>query len=316
MSSEFVIELFQKLKDKNLSDKSINLYIKYLINLNNKEPFNNLMFLKNTDDILKKLENYSDNTKKTILSAITSILSLYNDKPVYKKLHKFYFELMMNKATDMKNIDSSIKTEKENKNWIEWDEILTIRGRLNSEVSEFVNNKIISVAQYNKLLSLLVLSLYTMIPPRRNIDYIECYFITQYKDDLDSNKNYLDYKNKEFIFTNYKTSKKYGIQKIKIESDLLDIINLYLKHHPLNPDKKLLFKKNIEFRFLVFSDGSPFNLNSTTRLLNKLFDGKRIGSSMLRHIYLSSKYNIDEMKKDADAMGHSLSEQKTYMKID
>lgn len=315
MSSEFVIELFQKLKDKNLSDKSTNLYVKYLINLNNKEPFNNLMFLKNTDDILKKLENYSDNTKKTILSAITSILSLYNDKSVYKKLHKFYFELMMNKANDMKNIDSNVKTEKENKNWIEWDEIITIRERLKNEILEFIDNKIISVAQYNKLLSLLVLSLYTMIPPRRNVDYIEMFFINHNKDTLDSNKNYLDYINKKFIFNNYKTNKKYGLQSLEIPNNLLEIINLYLKHHPLNPDKKLLFKKNIEFRFLVFSDGSPFNLNSTTRLLNKLFDGKRIGSSMLRHIYLSSKYNIDEMKTDADAMGHSLMEQKSYMKI-
>lgn len=315
MSSEFVIELFQKLKDKNLSDKSTNLYVKYLINLNNKESFNNLMFLKNTDDILKKLEKYSDNTKKTILSAITSILSLYNDKPVYKKLHKFYFELMMNKATDMKNIDSNIKTEKENKNWIEWEEIITIRERLKNDVSEFVNNKIISVAQYNKLLSLLVLSLYTLTPPRRNVDYIDMYFINHNKDSLDSNKNYLDYKNKKFIFNNYKTNKKYGLQSLEIPNDLLEIIDLYLKHHPLNPDKKLLFKKNIEFRFLVFSDGSPFNLNSTTRVLNKLFDGKRVGSSMLRHIYLSSKYNIDEMKKDADAMGHSVEEQRNYMKL-
>jgi len=315
MSSEFVIELFQKLKDKNLSDKSTNLYVKYLINLNNKESFNNLMFLKNTDDILKKLEKYSDNTKKTILSAITSILSLYNDKPVYKKLHKFYFELMMNKATDMKNIDSNVKTEKENKNWIEWEEIITIRERLKNDVSEFVNNKIISVAQYNKLLSLLVLSLYTLTPPRRNVDYIDMYFINHNKDSLDSNKNYLDYKNKKFIFNNYKTNKKYGLQSLEIPNDLLEIIDLYLKHHPLNPDKKLLFKKNIEFRFLVFSDGSPFNLNSTTRVLNKLFDGKRVGSSMLRHIYLSSKYNIDEMKKDADAMGHSVEEQRNYMKL-
>ena len=315
MSSEFVIELFQKLKDKNLSDKSTNLYVKYLINLNNKESFNNLMFLKDTDNILKKLEKYSDNTKKTILSAITSILSLYNDKPVYKKLHKFYFELMMNKATDMKNIDSNVKTDKENKNWISWDEIITIRERLKNEVSEFIDNKIISVAQYNKLLSLLVLSLYSMIPPRRNVDYIEMFFINHNKDSLDSNKNYLDYTNKKFIFNNYKTNKKYGLQSLEIPDNLLEIINLYLSHHPLNPDKKLLFKKNTEFRFLVFSDGSPFNLNSTTRLLNKLFDGKRIGSSMLRHIYLSSKYNIDEMKADANAMGHSIEEQRNYMKL-
>jgi len=37
---------------------------------------------------------------------------------------------------------------------------------------------------------------------------------------------------------------------------------------------------------------------------------------MLRHIFLSDKYDIDEMKKDAEAMGHSLEEQKKYMKHD
>jgi hypothetical protein len=56
-------------------------------------------------------------------------------------------------------------------------------------------------------------------------------------------------------------------------------------------------------------------VNAVTRVLNRAF-GKNIGSSMLRHIYLSEKYNIDEMKKDADQMGHSLSLQKEYMKSD
>ena len=37
---------------------------------------------------------------------------------------------------------------------------------------------------------------------------------------------------------------------------------------------------------------------------------------MLRHIYLSTKYNIDEMKRDSNAMGHSLNEQRQYMKDD
>ena len=53
--------------------------------------------------------------------------------------------------------------------------------------------------------------------------------------------------------------------------------------------------------------------NGITRILNKIF-GKKVGSSMLRHIYLSSKYNITEMKEDADAMGHSTKEQKDYLK--
>jgi Mn-dependent DtxR family transcriptional regulator len=39
---------------------------------------------------------------------------------------------------------------------------------------------------------------------------------------------------------------------------------------------------------------------------------------MLRHVYLSDKYKLDmdEMKKDADAMGHNLSTQRDYIKTD
>jgi len=38
---------------------------------------------------------------------------------------------------------------------------------------------------------------------------------------------------------------------------------------------------------------------------------------MLRHIFLSNKYGdiIEEQKKDADAMGHSVEQQKDYIKI-
>jgi hypothetical protein len=54
-------------------------------------------------------------------------------------------------------------------------------------------------------------------------------------------------------------------------------------------------------------------VNAITRILNRIF-GRKVAASMLRHIYLSDKYDIKEMKADADAMGHSLEEQKKYMK--
>jgi hypothetical protein len=68
----------------------------------------------------------------------------------------------------------------------------------------------------------------------------------------------------------------------------------------------------------VASDGEPIvAVNAITRVLNKVF-GKKVGSSLLRHIYLSSKYGdtLAEMKKDSAAMGHSLEVQKTYIKND
>ena len=53
--------------------------------------------------------------------------------------------------------------------------------------------------------------------------------------------------------------------------------------------------------------------NGMTRRFNIIFD-KKISSSILRHSYLSHKYDIDEMKKDSEWMGHSLDTQRTYMK--
>jgi hypothetical protein len=47
--------------------------------------------------------------------------------------------------------------------------------------------------------------------------------------------------------------------------------------------------------------------NAITKKLNAIFDGKKIGSSMLRKMYLTNKYSdvIENMKDDAENMGTS-----------
>jgi integrase len=62
------------------------------------------------------------------------------------------------------------------------------------------------------------------------------------------------------------------------------------------------------------ADGKALTaVNAITRILNKIF-GKKLGSSMLRHIFLSDKYDIKEMEEDAEAMGHSVAEQRKYLR--
>jgi hypothetical protein len=55
--------------------------------------------------------------------------------------------------------------------------------------------------------------------------------------------------------------------------------------------------------------------NDITKLLNKVF-GKNIGSSMLRHIFLTDKYGdiFKASKEDSETMAHSLGEQRSYVK--
>jgi integrase len=118
-----------------------------------------------------------------------------------------------------------------------------------------------------------------------------------------------------FILNQFKTAKKEGQKIIQIPDELRDNINIYLKFHPFI--KLILSKKNNEpVPFLVNFKGQPINqINGITRILNRVFN-KKISSSMLRHIYLSSKYNsvLEEQKKDSELMSHSLSTQKAYIK--
>jgi len=318
--SDFMNELGKELvSKKNITESSAILYMKNLFLLNNKQAFNNLSFLKNTSVIDEILKEYKDNTKKTILSSIVSVLSLYKDKPTYKKIYEHYYDLMMDKATEMKNNNINEKSKTQEDNWITWDDVLNAKAYLKEAIKTFENQKLITPTQFDILLAYMVLSLYSDIPPRRNQDYMDMYFVPSFNETIDKDKNYLDWNNKEFIFLHYKTAKKYGKQTINFNDnkELLEAITTYLKFHPLNPTPLLKkIPKNAHFKFLVYSDGSPLiAVNSITRILNKIF-GKKVGSSMLRHIYLSSKYNISDMKNDAEMMGHSLNEQRQYIKED
>jgi integrase len=138
--------------------------------------------------------------------------------------------------------------------------------------------------------------------------------VKSWKDTMPAERNYLDLDKFRFIFNRYKTAKSSGTQIIDIPADspLRSAIMLYIRHHPVPK----LTKAKTEFRFLVKHDGTPMQtVNSMTRLLNKVF-GRRIGSSMLRHSYLSSKYGkvMEEMKEDAAMMAHDGPTQQTYIR--
>ena len=303
-SNEFMLGLHKRLSEKvygdpprTLSDSTIGTYIRTLVILNNKQPFKNLLFLKKTDDIDAFISKYAESSQKTVYAIITSVLSLDKDRITMKKTYNHYKEETEKRSQKAREVPTELKTEKQDKNWITWDEVQKRRDELEG-------------------LPLLVLSLYTYIAPRRNKDYLEMAVFKALKkdkiEDLSKDKNYLivDYRGtpQQFVFNVYKTAKTYGTQTIPISDPLKSIIKTYLA------SRKLEDPKAKETPFLMDDEGKVLTLdNSITRILNKIF-GKKVGSSMLRHIFLSDKYNIKEMKQIADAMGHSLSQQKEYMK--
>ena len=309
----FTDSIVNELKDKKkLSDSSIRVYLRNLQKLNNDEPLKNFNFLKDTEKIVKKLESYKENTKRNYLISIVSVLSVIN-KPLVKKLHSKYYDMMMKKSNDINENQTNEMTPTQEKNWMAWDDVKLKHKGMETEIDAFNNAKTLSENQYNTLLNYVILSLYVYNPPRRNKDYQIMDIVFEKKPELDKKRNYLDYTNKQFIFNDYKTSSKYGTQTVPVSEDLWKVLSLYFIHHPLL-NKKV--EKETKVPFLVSFNKSPLDkVNSITRVLNRVFE-KAIGSSMLRHIYLTGKYGgvIDEQKKDAENMAHSEQQQKDYIK--
>ena len=317
MDTEFRNNLIEKLKKKNLTDSSIKLYIRNLEKLNNDLPLKNFKFLENTENIIEKLKDYKANTKRGYLISIVATLGCFKeDNKKIAKTYKIYYDNMMNLAKEIKEKPTEEMNDAQKENWLSWDKVKEKFDELKNKVDAFINHKEINEHQYNTLLSYVVLALYIYNPPRRNKDYQLMNLVKNYSDVLPTDINYLSLDDNEFIFNVFKTSKKEGQVKIKFKEDMKNVINQYLKFHPLVKGKKLAKTSNIPF--LVYFDGKDFDkVNSITRILNKVFD-KKIGSSMLRHIFLTDKYGdtLKEQQKDSKAMGHSVEMQKDYIKDD
>lgn len=316
-SVDFIQNISNELKvKKNVSESTVQAYIRNLKKLNNDEPFKNYNFLKNISNIEEKLSKYKENTKRNYLISVVSVLSL-STKPAIKKLYDKYYSLMMKKNEDIKKeVKPNELTDTQEKNWMSWKEVEDKYKSLEAEVDAFSSKKDISEQEYNTLLSYAILSLYIHQAPRRNKDYQIMLVTNKYNVDLPKDRNYLDLDTKSFIFNDYKTASKYGTQHVAISDDLMNALKKYFKYHPLiNVTKKNMSVTGLGW-FLVFKNGSPLDkVNSITRILNKVF-GKAIGSSMLRHIYLTGKYGtvLEEQKKDANDMAHSEAMQKEYVK--
>jgi hypothetical protein len=306
-----MVKLAKSIQDsRGVVETTANEYVNMLKQLNGGLSYSNLGFLKKRTEVMAKMGEYAESTQKSMLGAIVSILSILKDKPTYKSIYNFYYERMMEASKKAREGDSSVKTETQEANWITWEDVVKRLTALEEEVGKFSKNKMITPGQWQTLLSYVVLALYTLIPPRRNQDYQDLFVVKKWNDKMEKDKNYYDIAGKRFIFNKYKTSKAHGAQELDIKDNeaLLSILNLYLKLHPS--------KGKPEMKLLVNGDGSTLaSVNSITRILNKVF-GKHIGSSMLRHIYLSSKYKdtLKEMKDDADAMGHTTEVQREYVK--
>jgi hypothetical protein len=287
---EFLNEIFDK-REKPIGENSRKLYIHNLMKLNNGEPIINLDFLKDINAVLSKLAKYKPTTIRSYIIAICTVLKNNNEK-----LYNQYYEILSKMNNDLKV--NTEKSDKQKENWMDNNDILELFMKLKEEAKTRGKDK------YDNVLRYLILALYVIQSPRRNIDYT----LMKISNDMSDNQyNYLDLVNRQFIFNNYKTAGKYNQVLVPIEDELFKVIKLYLSVHP---EKSKLKNKNYSFHFLISKNGTPIDKSSSmTKIMNKIFGGKKIGSSLLRNIYLTNKYSgvMEQLNQDVADMGTSVS---------
>ena len=284
--------LQEKIKENRpkLSTSSVRTYISILSNLYKKlnGEGNIEWFNKEHDDILKYLDDKNNQTRKTTLS---SLFILTNMKE---------YQTIMN--TIMKKVNDDYKDQKMNQkqkeNWISIDEIKEKYNVLSADANLMLNKK--KILNENVMMEFLLMSFLSgvLIPPRRSLDYSEMK-IRNYDVKTD---NY--YKANKFYFNKYKTVKTYGMQILDVPKELNNVLKKWIK---INTNDYMLYSSN----------NNKISCPQITRILNKVF-GRKISTSMLRHIYLTDVYkNVPQLSKMeilADEMGHSVSTAMEYIK--
>jgi len=312
------------LKRPNIKQSSLNTYLISLKNLrkniDNKTELDNTNFLQDYDKVMESIKDMKITTKK---NRITSILvALGSDNDLNDKLIDKY-QLKLKELNDKYNIflKTQKKTETQEKNWLNYEDLVDVYNDVMKDIKDnkITTKKELNDKEFNQLQQLVILRTYLDFPLRNDFADMKILDYKEYKkitDDDDNNYLSILPKNKKkFILNDFKNRKKIGKKRLDITPSLNKIINIWLKY-------------NKSGFYLVKTDRkTPMNPNNITKYLNKLFinkTGKKIGSSLIRHIVISKLTENEptieeEEKKEQDIENkflHSKQMNKLYRKVD
>jgi integrase len=284
-----------KEKRPHLSDSSLRTYKSILTNLYRKcYPSDNEIKLDKFDNeklIMEHLKDIPFSKRKTTLAALVVLTG-----------NKEYNKLMSSDISEYN--DKQLLQEKDGKfadNMIPFSEVEAILKAAEKEAKIIYKKDKLEMGDYQKIQNYILLALTGGIymPPRRSLDWVMRHKNYSEKD------NYVDLKKKVFVFNSYKTMKSKGQQVIEIPKPLLVILKKWIGSLPEDMDYILFDNK-----------GNAITPSQITHRLNIIFN-KPISTSMLRHIFLTSKFadvNLKELTNVADAMGNSPLQALAYVK--
>lgn len=284
-----------KKKRPNLSDGSLKTYKSILTNIYRKcYPEDNEIDLAKFDNVETMMGHLKDvpfSKRKTTLAALVVITG-----------NKDYNKQMMSDIGEYNDEQLLQKKDGKFEEMIPISDVEGILKKLEGEAKLLYKKAKLEMGDFQKIQNYILLCLTGGIfqPPRRSLDWKMR--IKNYDVEKD---NYIDLKKKVFVFNNYKTAKFHGAQTEPIAKALVPILKKWVG---ILPD---------DMEYLLFDNkGGALTPSQITHRLNIIFD-KKISTSMLRHIFLTSKFanvNLKDLTDTAEAMGNTPLQALKYVK--
>lgn len=278
----------------NLSQGSLKTYKSLLKSIHSKCFPDTPLDIENFQDedaILAYLKDVPYNKRKTTLAALVVLTGSTKYRDLMME------DLAEHNATEL----NQEQNEKQEQAMISFKEVKKVLNRYAKNAKElFSRDELTSTdIQQIQLYVLLCLTTGVYVPPRRSLDWV-----MKWRNYDTNTDNYYDSDKGIFVFNQFKTAKNYEDgQQLLVPKALKKILDEWLLY---NPTDYILFGNTYE----------PLNSSQIAQRLNLIFD-KQISTSMLRHIYLTSKYdnvNLKQMTELANNMAHSPMQALAYVK--
>lgn len=253
-------------------------------------------------EIINTLSHFKQPTKRMYLSAILKFCEGRCSEEAMMAFKKEFDSLRKQIADDQAKQIATEKFKNLQEEDFTWKSVLRTREELKEKFNTALNT--VGTLHSREVLwgiqQYVILCCYTMIEPRRSTDYTE--FVLKNPDP--EKDNFLMQRDGVFyfVFNNYKTSKLYGKQEVRIPDELADIINQWT------------LVCNSRYLLMKYRRNAPFDNVTMCHLLYETFSGRKVSVNLLRHLYLAQYQQQDsKMSKIAENMGHSLRMQHLYI---
>jgi len=306
-----------------LKKSTIETYATLLERLQRIFRTDNFNFLETPGEFMKKKEIADAHylTQRNYLNAIIVLLTALNENNKYELLIQRFGDIRdkFNEKYDDQQ-KSGVISEKQAENFATSEEIFGMLDRMKKDLKDVDYKETATKKELQLLQAYTLFSIYARMPFRN--DAAGMYAILKktydsYSDEKKKEKNYLvvsgraQNANFTFILNDYKTNRTYGTLELPIEDkQLKSVLRRFLRIN------ETLYKPVVSAPLFRTSTGKPINRNELSKILLKYSDmylGKKISTTLLRKIFLSSKYGgegglkdqLEELAKDNLVMAHS-----------